>query len=54
VQSRIKLLDKVERIEIPPARKKIRFKFPDSPKAGRVVMERPRSRQGLWRQRRAP
>jgi ATP-binding cassette subfamily F protein 3 len=39
VQSRIKLLDKVERIEIPPARKKIRFKFPDSPKAGRVVLE---------------
>jgi ATP-binding cassette subfamily F protein 3 len=39
VQSRIKQLDKVERIEIPPARKKIRFKFPDSPKAGRVVLE---------------
>ncbi|HEY6553673.1 MAG TPA: ATP-binding cassette domain-containing protein, partial [Vicinamibacteria bacterium] len=39
VQSRIKLLDKVERIEIPAARKKIRFKFPDSPKAGRVVLE---------------
>ncbi len=39
VQSRIKLLDKVERIEIPPARKKIRFHFPEAPKAGRVVME---------------
>jgi ATP-binding cassette, subfamily F, member 3 len=39
VQSRIKQLDKVERIEIPTARKKIRFKFPDSPKAGRVVLE---------------
>jgi ATP-binding cassette, subfamily F, member 3 len=39
VQSRIKQLDKVERIEIPAARKKIRFKFPDSPKAGRVVLE---------------
>jgi len=38
VQSRIKLLDKVERIEIPAARKKIRFKFPDSPKAGRVTL----------------
>jgi ATP-binding cassette subfamily F protein 3 len=39
VQSRIKLLDKVERIEIPPQRKKIRFKFPGAPKPGRVVLE---------------
>ena len=39
VQSRIKQLDKVERIEIPPERKKIRFKFPDAPKPGRVVLE---------------
>jgi ATP-binding cassette, subfamily F, member 3 len=39
VQSRIKLLDKVERIEIPPQRKKIRFKFPNAPKPGRVVLE---------------
>src|SRR6185436_20078594 len=39
VQSRIKLLDKVERIEIPPERRKIRFKFPDAPKPGRVVLE---------------
>ena len=39
VQSRIKMLDKVELIEIPPERKKIRFKFPDAPKPGRVVLE---------------
>lgn len=39
VQSRIKLLDKVEMIEIPPERKKIRFKFPDAPRPGRVVLE---------------
>jgi ATP-binding cassette subfamily F protein 3 len=39
VQSRIKLLDKVERIEIPPQRKRIRFKFPESPRPGRVVLE---------------
>src|SRR5687768_10820224 len=39
VQSRIKMLDKVELIEIPPERKKIRFKFPDAPKPGRVVVE---------------
>ncbi len=39
VQSRIKLLDKVDIIEIPPERKKIHFKFPDAPKPGRVVLE---------------
>ncbi len=39
VQSRIKQLDKVEVIEIPPERKKIRFHFPNAPKPGRVVLE---------------
>ncbi len=39
VQSRIKQLDKVERIEIPPQRQKIHFHFPEAPKAGRVVLE---------------
>jgi ATP-binding cassette subfamily F protein 3 len=39
VQSRIKLLDKVDRIEIPPQRQKIHFNFPEAPKAGRIVLE---------------
>ena len=39
VQSRIKMLDKVERIEVPPERKKIHFQFPAAPKSGRMVLE---------------
>jgi ATP-binding cassette subfamily F protein 3 len=39
VQSRLKMLEKIERIVIPPERKKIRFQFPDPPKSGRVMME---------------
>src|SRR3990172_3664343 len=39
VQSRIKQLDKLDRIELPPERKKIRFNFPESPRPGRVVIE---------------
>ncbi len=40
VQSRIKQLEKVERIEIPDEKTvKARFAFPDPPRAGRVVAE---------------
>ena len=39
VQSRIKQLAKIERIVLPPERKRIRFTFPEPPKSGRIVME---------------
>jgi ATP-binding cassette subfamily F protein 3 len=39
VQSRIKLLEKVVPIEVPPARERVRFGFPAAPKSGRTVIE---------------
>ncbi|MBI5280272.1 MAG: ABC-F family ATP-binding cassette domain-containing protein [Candidatus Solibacter usitatus] len=39
VQSRIKELDKIERIEIPPDEKSIHFTFPQPKPSGRVVAE---------------
>ena len=39
VQSRIKMLDKVVPIEVPPERKRIHFKFPACAKSGRTVLE---------------
>jgi ATP-binding cassette subfamily F protein 3 len=39
VQSRIKMLEKVERIEVPPERKRIHFQFPAAAKSGRMVLE---------------
>ena len=39
VQSRIKMLEKVAPIEVPPERKKIHFDFPVCAKSGRTVIE---------------
>jgi ATP-binding cassette, subfamily F, member 3 len=39
VQSRVKLLDKVVPIEVPPERKKVHFTFPPAAKGGRTVLE---------------
>ncbi|HEX5473678.1 MAG TPA: ABC-F family ATP-binding cassette domain-containing protein [Vicinamibacterales bacterium] len=39
VQSRIKMLDKIVPIEIPPERKRVHFHFPACPKSGRTVLE---------------
>ena len=39
VQSRIKELEKIERIEIPPDEKAIRFSFPQPKPSGRIVAE---------------
>src|SRR5215468_10656895 len=39
VQSRIKLLEKVVPIEVPPERKRIHFDFPACAKSGRMVLE---------------
>ncbi len=38
VQSRVKQLDKIERISLPPQRKKIAFTFPPPPKGGRFAV----------------
>jgi len=39
VQSRIKELEKIDRIEIPPEEKTIHFSFPQPPPSGRIVAE---------------
>ncbi len=39
VQSRVKQLDKIERISLPPERKRIAFSFPAPPKGGRIALE---------------
>jgi ATP-binding cassette subfamily F protein 3 len=37
VQSRLKMLDRVERIEVPGARRQVHFTFPEPPRTGRRV-----------------
>jgi ATP-binding cassette subfamily F protein 3 len=49
VQSRIKLLDKVVPIEVPPERKRIHFRFPDCVKSGRTVLELKHARKAYDR-----
>ena len=39
VQSRVKMLEKITPIEVPPARKRVHFQFPASAKSGRTVIE---------------
>jgi ATP-binding cassette subfamily F protein 3 len=45
VQSRIKMLEKVVPIEVPPERKKIHFDFPACAKSGRMVLESKHARK---------
>ena len=47
VQSRIKLLEKVVPIEVPPERKRIHFTFPTCAKSGRTVLELKHARKAV-------
>lgn len=39
VQSRLKDLERMEKIELPPEEKPIRLRFPEGPRTGRIVLE---------------
>ena len=39
VQSRVKMLEKIERIEVPPERKLMKLRLPQPERSGRVVLE---------------
>ena len=49
VQSRIKMLDKIVPIEIPPERKRVHFTFPACAKSGRTVLDLRGVTQGVRR-----
>ncbi len=49
VQSRIKLLEKVVPIEVPPERKRVHFHFPACAKSGRLVLELKHARKAYGR-----
>ena len=51
VQSRIKMLDKIVPIEIPPERKRVHFSFPACAKSGRTVLDLRDVRKELRRRR---
>ncbi len=53
VQSRIKMLDKIVPIEVPPERKRVHFTFPTCPKSGRMVLELGHARKTYGEPRRA-
>ena len=38
VQSRVKALEKIDRIEVPPERKAVKFRFPQPPRTGETVI----------------
>jgi ATP-binding cassette subfamily F protein 3 len=45
VQSRIKMLEKITPIDVPPERKRVRFRFPSSVKSGRLALELRKARK---------
>ena len=52
VQSRVKKLEKIERIEIPAEEKVMNFDLPEAPRSGNDVVKMDRARQGLEARRR--
>lgn len=46
VQSRIRQLDKIERVVLPPERKHIFFNFPLAPRSGRIVLQLSKATKG--------
>ena len=49
VQSRVKKLEKIERVEPPRRRQSVSFDFPPAPRSGEEVASLVAGAQGLWR-----